>query len=170
MPLLVSCIRVFFSIFLCRFFQKYVCFKNFIGTDATHADHIEKVKERQYIGVQGNGKLVPGTLGIALCDGYDSIKEISDMGCAMSKPNLRAELEADLKGICEGNFFFFDDLNFFLALLSPTLIFFVCSGTKNADTVLSEQVSKYRQVFRMATSKAFKIAEACAKYLNDGGG
>ena len=66
---------------------------NFIGTDATHAEHIEKVKERQYIGVQGNGKLVPGTLGIALCDGYDSIKEISDMGCAMSKPNLRAELE-----------------------------------------------------------------------------
>ena len=82
-----------------------------IGTDATHAEHIEKVKERQYIGVQGNGKLVPGTLGIALCDGYDSIKEISDMGCAMSKPNLRAELEADLKGICEGDFYFTMSLN-----------------------------------------------------------
>ena len=147
---------------------------NFIGTDATHAEHIEKVKERQYIGVQGNGKLVPGTLGIALCDGYYSIKEISDMGCAMSKPNLRAELEADLKGICEGetsasnnnNKNFHRILHYYPQLL----IFFVYLGTKDADTVLNEQVLKYRQVFRMATTKAFKIADACAKYLNDGGG
>lgn len=32
-----------------------------------------------------------GLLGMALCDGYDA------MGFAMSKPNLRAELESDLK-------------------------------------------------------------------------
>ena len=37
------------------------------------------------------GIVFPGLLGMALCDGYDA------MGFAMSKPNLRAELEADLK-------------------------------------------------------------------------
>ncbi len=70
-----------------------------IGTDATHAEHIETVKQRAYIGSSGEGgsgdRLVPGVVGIALCDGYDS------MGFEMSKPNLRAELEADLKRLLE---------------------------------------------------------------------
>jgi DNA topoisomerase-3 len=65
--------------------------KHGIGTDATHAEHIETVKSRSYIGVQERDKLVPGVIGIALCDGYDA------MGFEMSKPNLRSELEADLK-------------------------------------------------------------------------
>ena len=39
---------------------------------------------------------MPGKLGMALCEGYDS------MGIAMSKPDLRAGLEADLKLICDG--------------------------------------------------------------------
>lgn len=34
--------------------------KNGIGTDATHAEHINTVKERGYIGVVDNGGLVPG--------------------------------------------------------------------------------------------------------------
>ena len=38
-----------------------------------------------------NDKLVPGVIGIALCDGYDA------MGFEMSKPHLRSGLEADLK-------------------------------------------------------------------------
>jgi len=107
--------------------------KHGIGTDATHADHIETVKQREYIGVQGNDKLVPGFLGIALCEGYDS------MGFQMSKPNLRAELEADLKSICEGN--------------------------KNPAVVLQEQIGKYRLVFELATAQVEKIEAACTKYL-----
>ena len=62
-----------------------------IGTDATHADHIETVKQREYIGVTDGDKLIPGMLGMALCDGYDAMR------LALSKPHLRAELEADLK-------------------------------------------------------------------------
>lgn len=65
--------------------------KHGIGTDATHAEHIETIKQRMYVGVQ-EGKFVPGQLGMGLVEGYDS------MGFEMSKPNLRAELEADLKG------------------------------------------------------------------------
>jgi DNA topoisomerase-3 len=65
--------------------------KHGIGTDATHAEHIETIKQRMYVGVQGDGKFVPGQLGMGLVEGYDA------MGFAMSKPHLRAELEADLK-------------------------------------------------------------------------
>jgi len=61
------------------------------GTDATHADHIETIKARKYVGVEGDGKLVPGQLGMGLVEGYDA------MGFAMSKPHLRAGLEVDLK-------------------------------------------------------------------------
>lgn len=42
-----------------------------IGTDATHADHIETIKTRQYVGavrVGGRDCLVPGQLGMALID------------------------------------------------------------------------------------------------------
>lgn len=62
----------------------------FAGTDATHAEHIEKIKTRAYVGLENNMYFVPGHLGIGLVDGYD------DMGFQMSKPHLRAELEADL--------------------------------------------------------------------------
>ena len=77
-------------------------------------------------------------LGIALCDGYDA------MGFEMSKPHLRAELEADLKRICE--------------------------GTKDPDVVLGEQIAKYKRVFDLAQAQVEKIEAACAKYLNQGQG
>lgn len=56
--------------------------------------------------------------------GYDS------MGYEMSKPDLRAELEADLKLICEGK--------------------------KDKFVVLRQQVQKYKQVFTEAVAKAKK--------------
>lgn len=65
--------------------------KHGIGTDATHAEHIETVKSRMYVGIQDDGRFLPRSLGMGLVQGYDS------MGIALSKPNLRAELEADLK-------------------------------------------------------------------------
>ena len=65
--------------------------KHGIGTDATHAEHIETIKTRQYVGVQNDGRFLPCSLGMGLVQGYDA------MGIALSKPNLRAELEADLK-------------------------------------------------------------------------
>ena len=43
------------------------------------------------MGVRPDGKFVPGELGMGLVEGYDN------MGYELSKPNLRAELEADLK-------------------------------------------------------------------------
>lgn len=64
------------------------------GTDATHAEHIDTIKKRLYVGLNEGKYFVPGQLGMGLVEGYDS------MGFAMSKPHLRAELEADLKRYC----------------------------------------------------------------------
>lgn len=68
--------------------------------------------------------------------GYDS------MGYEMSKPDLRAELEADLKLICEGK--------------------------KEKFQVLRQQVQKYKQVFIEAVAKAKKLDEALSQYLGEG--
>jgi DNA topoisomerase-3 len=73
------------------FIQIALMDKHGIGTDATHAEHIETVKTRSYIGLRDNDKLVPGMIGMALCEGYDAI------GLEMSKPRMRAQLEDDLK-------------------------------------------------------------------------
>lgn len=63
----------------------------FKGTDATHAEHIETTKKRNYVGLHDNQYFIPCQLGMGLAEGYDN------MGFNMSKPYLRAELEADLK-------------------------------------------------------------------------
>ncbi|XP_022093607.1 DNA topoisomerase 3-alpha-like [Acanthaster planci] len=107
--------------------------KHGIGTDATHAEHIETIKSRLYVGVRPDGKFVPGELGMGLVEGYDS------MGYELSKPDLRAELEADLKKICE--------------------------GVKDPDIVLREQIEKYRQVFIEAAANANMLDVALSGYF-----
>lgn len=74
-----------------------------------------------YVGLVDQIYFVPGELGIGLVEGYDS------MGFEMSKPYLRAELENDLKRICD--------------------------RTKDPKTVLQEQIVKYRDVFKKAVEQ-----------------
>ncbi|KAL4716258.1 hypothetical protein ACJJTC_004752 [Scirpophaga incertulas] len=70
--------------------------KHGIGTDATHAEHIETIKNRSYVALADAIHFVPGLLGMGLVEGYDA------MGLTISKPHLRAQLESDLKDISEG--------------------------------------------------------------------
>ncbi|NXP60465.1 TOP3A topoisomerase, partial [Chloropsis cyanopogon] len=109
--------------------------KHGIGTDATHAEHIETIKTRMYVGLTADQRFLPGQLGMGLVEGYDS------MGYEMSKPDLRAELEADLKLICEGK--------------------------KDKSVVLQQQVQKYKQVFIEAVARANKLDQALAQYLGE---
>ncbi|XP_013926805.1 PREDICTED: DNA topoisomerase 3-alpha [Thamnophis sirtalis] len=109
--------------------------KHGIGTDATHAEHIETIKSRMYVGLTPDQRFLPGHLGMGLVEGYDS------MGYEMSKPDLRAELENDLKLICEGK--------------------------KDKALVLREQIQKYKQVFVAAVAKAKKLDEALAQYFGE---
>lgn len=109
--------------------------KHGIGTDATHAEHIETVKLRSYVGVQQDGHFVPGELGMGLVEGYDAL------GFEFSKPHLRAELESDLKLICEGR--------------------------KDKDEVLQEQLRKYKELFVVSLQQAQRIDTEMAKYLGE---
>uniref|UniRef100_A0A670JML9 DNA topoisomerase n=1 Tax=Podarcis muralis TaxID=64176 RepID=A0A670JML9_PODMU len=109
--------------------------KHGIGTDATHAEHIETIKSRMYVGLTPEQRFLPGELGMGLVEGYDA------MGYEMSKPDLRAELEADLKLICEGR--------------------------KEKSVVLREQIQKYKRVFIEAVAKAKKLDEALSQYFGE---
>ena len=78
---------------------------------------------------------MPGKLGMALCDGYDS------MGIAMSKPNLRADLENDLKLICD--------------------------GVKSKEEVLADQIAKYRQIFVISMENVNNLDAATQHFMNE---
>ncbi|KAL2100749.1 hypothetical protein ACEWY4_002510 [Coilia grayii] len=107
--------------------------KHGIGTDATHAEHIETIKSRMYVGLTADQRFLPGELGMGLVEGYNS------MGYEMSKPDLRAELEADLKLVSEGR--------------------------KDKASVLRHHVAKYKAVFIESVRKAKKLDEALSNYL-----
>ncbi|NXA04200.1 TOP3A topoisomerase, partial [Sapayoa aenigma] len=135
--------------------------KHGIGTDATHAEHIETIKTRMYVGLTADQRFLPGHLGMGLVEGEGSAHQqhgrflfllpfsyhavyssgYDSMGYEMSKPDLRAELEADLKLICEGK--------------------------KDKAVVLQQQVQKYKQVFIEAVARANKLDEALAQYFGE---
>jgi DNA topoisomerase-3 len=62
-----------------------------IGTDATIAEHISKIVEREYAMKRKEGRieyLVPSTLGIGLVEGYNSI----GFEKSLTKPHLRRQV------------------------------------------------------------------------------
>lgn len=41
------------------------------GTDATHAEHIETIKARTYVGLTPDKRFLPGHLGMGLVEGKE---------------------------------------------------------------------------------------------------
>ena len=70
--------------------------KHGIGTDATHADHIETIQQRGYCSTNNENRFQPNPLGIALVTAY------GDLSIPLAGHQLRASLENDLKRICDG--------------------------------------------------------------------
>jgi DNA topoisomerase-3 len=63
------------------------------GTDATIAEHIAKIIEREYVTEKQEAKikyLVPSSLGVGLVEGYNAI----GFDRSLSKPHLRAEVSS----------------------------------------------------------------------------
>lgn len=81
-----------------------------------------------YIGEVNNGHLVPGTLGMGLVEGYDAIN------LPLAYPELRAELERDLKRICD--------------------------GTRDPKVVLAEQIEKYKEAYKVISEKILDMDRA----------
>lgn len=66
---------------------------NGIGTDATIAEHINKIIDREYVIKQKQGNveyLVPSTLGIGLVEGYNAI----GFDKSLCKPHLRRQVSS----------------------------------------------------------------------------
>lgn len=121
---------------------------NGIGTDATMAEHIAKVKTRQYVAVHSRGtgrnavkELIPTRLGIALVEGYDNVVAGLSDSVSLSKPFLRKEMELRMREIC--------------------------AGSKTRQQVVHESLEKYREVFIHTQRRINILKEACRKYLND---
>lgn len=64
------------------------------GTDATIAEHIAKIIEREYVTEKQEQKvkyLIPSSLGVGLVEGYNSI----GFDNSLSKPHMRREVRID---------------------------------------------------------------------------
>ncbi|KIV88395.1 hypothetical protein PV10_08081 [Exophiala mesophila] len=120
---------------------------NGIGTDATMAEHISKIKERSYIDTRarsGSGRnsiqeFIPTTLGVALIEGYDNV----GLDVSVSKPFLRKEMELKMKAICEGR--------------------------QTRTEVVQQSLDQYRQVFVKTQQEIDVLKRSVTKYVVNGG-
>jgi DNA topoisomerase-3 len=69
--------------------------KNGIGTDATIHEHIKTIQDRCYATFTG-GFFKPTLIGTCLIKTYEAI------GIEIYKPYLRAQMEKDMKNVCDG--------------------------------------------------------------------
>lgn len=122
---------------------------NGIGTDATMAEHIAKVKNRYYVGVHTRGtgrnavkELIPTRLGIALVEGYDNVVTGLPDSPSMSKPFLRKEMELRMREIC--------------------------AGAKSRQQVVQESLEMYREVFIHTQRRINLLKSAVRKYVVEG--
>lgn len=120
---------------------------NGIGTDATMAEHIAKIKDRSYVDTRprsGAGRnavqeFIPTTLGVALIEGYDNV----GLDVSVSKPFLRKEMELKMKAICEGR--------------------------KSKNEVVHESLDQYREVFVKTQREIQVLKDSVTKYVVNGG-
>ena len=119
---------------------------NGIGTDATMAEHIAKVKERKYVAAHSRGsgrnavqELLPTPLGVALVKGYDDVFADLPNSPSMTKPFLRKEMEARMRDIC--------------------------AGTRTKQDVVHESVEQYRDVYAHTQRRIHLLKDACRRYL-----
>ncbi|GAA5894632.1 hypothetical protein JCM5296_002915 [Sporobolomyces johnsonii] len=112
--------------------------KNGIGTDATIAEHIQKIIDREYVMKQREGAveyLVPSTLGIGLVKGYDRV----GLENSLTKPHLRRLTEERMVQICE--------------------------GTKSKNDVIVETLDEYRQVYIKTKQQMDAFVAAVREYV-----
>lgn len=105
---------------------------NGIGTDATIAEHIEKIQVRNYVRSEKVGKetyLQPTILGVALVHGFEAI----GLEDSFAKPFQRREMEEELRQIC--------------------------AGTRTKGEVVLNIVSKYKNYYAKTNGSKSKLLE-----------
>ncbi|KAF9449670.1 prokaryotic type I DNA topoisomerase [Macrolepiota fuliginosa MF-IS2] len=117
--------------------------KNGIGTDATIAQHIQTIVDREYVleRMEGSIKyLVPSTLGVALVEGYNHI----GLEKSVCKPQLRRETERRMVQVCERR------------------------TTKQA--MLEQSLQQYKEMFRTVTNNWGTVVQSVRQHLEGNGG
>ncbi|KAF9505306.1 hypothetical protein BS47DRAFT_560153 [Hydnum rufescens UP504] len=112
--------------------------KNGIGTDATIAQHIQTIVDREYVmeRLQGGTKyLVPSTLGIGLVEGYNKI----GFDKSLSKPQLRRETERMMVQVCE--------------------------SVRTKHDMLETSLEQYREVFVRARNNFATVIQSVGNYI-----
>jgi len=104
-----------------------------IGTDATMAQHIKTIQDRGYVEKIDNA-FKPTILGISLIVAYDL------MGFEFSKPNLRAQIEADVAQIS--------------------------AGRKTKQQVLTDTIGKYKDLFQLASDNVACFDQAFSQHYD----
>ncbi|CAN3372707.1 hypothetical protein DIURU_004803 [Diutina rugosa] len=115
---------------------------NGIGTDATIAEHIDKIIAREYVTKTKSGSvevLVPTPLGMGLIDGLDKMP----FQVSLSKPYLRRYLEQSLQSIC--------------------------NGASNKDTVIEEFINIYRSAFQTLAARMPLLQSTCRSIIREFG-
>jgi len=121
----------------------------FLGTDATIAQHIQTIIDRDYVieRIEGGVKyLIPSTLGVGLIEGYNRI----GLAKNVSKPQLRREVGTHRNPHLrlKNGFFFFDRPNVewckFVKAQAPKMIcsFEVLTSIKICTLLLKESLKK----------------------------
>jgi DNA topoisomerase-3 len=106
--------------------------KNGIGTDATIAQHIKTIQERQYARKKGI-YFEPTDLGLALVEAYEI------MSYELSRPNLRAKMEAEMNDIS--------------------------SGKRTKESVISENLKMYNFILTQIYKKVAIMDQCVGKYF-----
>ncbi|KAF3490485.1 DNA topoisomerase [Arthroderma uncinatum] len=125
---------------------------NGIGTDATMAEHIAKIKVREYVATRQRGggggrggveEFIPTKLGVALVEGYDNVVAGLPDCPSLTKPFLRKEMELRMGDIC--------------------------AGTKTKAEIVTQNVRMYREVFTHTQRRIDLLKVACRKYVYEVG-
>lgn len=113
---------------------------NGIGTDATIAEHIDKIINRGYVVKVKQGStdyILPSEFGMGLVRGFDAI-EFDNI--SLSKPFLRKQLETSLQKVVD--------------------------GTTTKQNVLDAIVHLYKQAYAQSTQNGQVIVQACRNVMN----
>ncbi|CUM46689.1 uncharacterized protein AC631_05276 [Debaryomyces fabryi] len=113
---------------------------NGIGTDATIAEHIDKVLTRGYIvkiRQSTTEYIIPSELGMGLIEGFSKM-EFENI--SLSKPFLRKKLENSLQEIVDGR--------------------------RSKQNVLQEIVQLYKQAYGLSVQNGNTLVQACQQIIN----
>jgi len=125
----------------------YALISRALGTDATIAQHIQMIIDRDYVieRMEGATKfLIPSKLGIGLIEGYNQI----GLNKSLSKPQLRRE-------VCnQGNI---HHVGYLKHSQTERSMVQVCQGAKSKADMLEETIVQYKEMFIIARREFEKV-------------